>query len=1171
MIKLGDVKFNDEIVDAIQNETLVIFAGAGVSMGAPSSLPDFNQLVKNIAEIKDQYYQFEVALDRFLGELDHKKVPVHDRAIKCLKQQDSYPTELHKDLTKIFGSCDRIRIITTNFDLHFENASKIIFGGTPEIFCAPALPLGRQFRGIVHVHGAVTRSDSLVLTDSDFGRAYLTEGWARRFLVDVFRNFTVLFVGYSHDDMVMNYLARALPSDKIKGRYVLTDSIEKWSLLGITPIEFKLVDGENKFIQLNNAIKKFAEWSNRGVLDWKFRISEIARNAPPLDEEAVREIEHAFCKIHTVRFFTSVAEDTNWPRWLNVRKVISPLFGQKALSECELCIADWLVHRYLFNNSDVLIDLITENGFQLNPEFWMIICRFIGYNSDDNLDVTSLKRWILILLSAMPSNNKGETLRSLAEKCNEQKCIEEIIQIFFKMTQYQLQVKPAWSQIDDVECLEQNRKEMRCEFRSNYEELNQVWSEYLRPHLNRSASDILSCSTQILNAIHHDLTVWNNADRDWDPISYGRSAIELHEQDRFPESVDVVIDSVRDCLEWFGDNDQAILKIWVDHNIQSDSPILRRLAIHANTFYRQISSDNRLMWILKRTELNSFSEHHEIFRAIAHCYATASDKTRLSVIKKIRSIKEQAFQEWSQEKYTSYTHFNWFSWLLKSKPDCDFARMALEPIAAIYPDWKLSNMADFTSWSGPAEIVIDQSPWTVDQMIAKHPEEQIKDLLEYNENSAFGLNRRGLRAVVKRACIKNHKWGFLLADVLKKEFVWDSDLWVEVIDGLTDSNLDLHNWRKLLSIVEQVELQTRYPGPISNLLFRIVKDNGLPFATEILDYANAVSRSLWNNLNEEENIISPADWFTRAINQSSGIIVEFWVLGLSLKIQGLPESEKTILSPYIDLFSEITTNNSSKCHFGRAILASQTAFLLSIDDVWTTKHIIPQFSNNNQFHFQQAWDGFLAGGNLTASLFEVLIPCFTTVFEMLGDDVNTRRRNIVQFSTKVAFFYSNDPEKDILKPLLESRKESDLEEFSDFSSRILLSMEQEAVYENCDRWLLEYWAKRSDAIPLPLSNSEMCNMLDWLPSLGKYFPKGLEQVHRFPKLDIRRGQLLYRLKDSELIDMYPNEMAALLIYLCDCTIDFHTRYLQEIASKLSSIKPELRKKLDTALALKGIF
>src|SRR5690554_7670999 len=41
----------------------------------------------------------------------------------------------------------------------------------------------------------------LVITDREFGRAYLTEGWARRFLVALFRKYVVLFVGYSHDDL----------------------------------------------------------------------------------------------------------------------------------------------------------------------------------------------------------------------------------------------------------------------------------------------------------------------------------------------------------------------------------------------------------------------------------------------------------------------------------------------------------------------------------------------------------------------------------------------------------------------------------------------------------------------------------------------------------------------------------------------------------------------------------------------------------------------------------------------------------------------------------------------------------------------------------------------------------------------------------------------------------
>ena len=40
----------------------------------------------------------------------------------------------------------------------------------------------------------------IVVTSRDFGRAYLTERWASRFVTELLRRFSVCFVGYSVDD-----------------------------------------------------------------------------------------------------------------------------------------------------------------------------------------------------------------------------------------------------------------------------------------------------------------------------------------------------------------------------------------------------------------------------------------------------------------------------------------------------------------------------------------------------------------------------------------------------------------------------------------------------------------------------------------------------------------------------------------------------------------------------------------------------------------------------------------------------------------------------------------------------------------------------------------------------------------------------------------------------------
>jgi hypothetical protein len=79
-----------------------------------------------------------------------------------------------------------VRIVTTNYDLHLSTVlSKR--GIQVEGYMAPALPMGDDFSGIVYLHGSLQRElKRLVVTDSDFGRAYLRDAWAARFLERMF-------------------------------------------------------------------------------------------------------------------------------------------------------------------------------------------------------------------------------------------------------------------------------------------------------------------------------------------------------------------------------------------------------------------------------------------------------------------------------------------------------------------------------------------------------------------------------------------------------------------------------------------------------------------------------------------------------------------------------------------------------------------------------------------------------------------------------------------------------------------------------------------------------------------------------------------------------------------------------------------------------------------------
>lgn len=168
------------------------------------------------------------------------KLPVHAVVREIIGSESSEPNQLHKDIIRLFTAQD-LRLVTTNFDTHFTSAASEILGQTCDQYFGPALPLGHDFRGLVYLHSSVTRPPpELILTDADFGRAYLTEAWATRFLVAMFQTFTVLFIGYSHSDVVMEYLARGLPPDRPGSRFALdmAGNEVEWQQRRITPIPF---------------------------------------------------------------------------------------------------------------------------------------------------------------------------------------------------------------------------------------------------------------------------------------------------------------------------------------------------------------------------------------------------------------------------------------------------------------------------------------------------------------------------------------------------------------------------------------------------------------------------------------------------------------------------------------------------------------------------------------------------------------------------------------------------------------------------------------------------------------------------------------------------------------------------------------------------------------------
>jgi hypothetical protein len=353
----------EQLVRAIEEDRLVVIAGAGVSVD--SGVPLFWGLAEQLACRRPGP---DEALDVFLGRVADEAVPtieeaprlsvaaaafkerptsvkrdLHTAARHIIEALGARHNKLHRHILRLFSGPESVRIVTTNFDLLFEAASREQWPGkfVPS-FRYPALPRGSDFRGIVHPHGAVRGPASdLVLTDKDFAKAYLTEGWARRFLADLFDgDQVVLFVGYSGDDTIVRYLARAFSSQRSAGRrFALCRKHEapNWPRLGVEPITFDAPNGD--FRELRCLVAAGAQHQVDGPLGRARHVRRILAQHRAPESAGPSELDYVAIALGTANgagAFLALDPEVAWINWAFDSGLFEDLFDQDGTALVDL-------------------------------------------------------------------------------------------------------------------------------------------------------------------------------------------------------------------------------------------------------------------------------------------------------------------------------------------------------------------------------------------------------------------------------------------------------------------------------------------------------------------------------------------------------------------------------------------------------------------------------------------------------------------------------------------------------------------------------------------------------------------------------------------------------------------------------------------------------------------
>ena len=672
-MKLGDIYFPKPLLDALINDRLVVFAGAGVSMGEPANLPNFSRLTDAIAQRTGKDPEKNETKDQFLGRLKCDGVKVHECVAEELRKNNPEPTELHRNLLCLFSEPELVRTVTTNFDFLFERAAEEMFDLKPELFRAPALPLGSEFRGIVHVHGSVARPKEMILTDEDFGRAYLveSEGWARRFLVELFRSFTVLFIGYSHDDTIMNYLASALPASEEAKRFALDspdkDSYEKWQILGIEPIAYHLSDNSGHRA-LYEGIAELVKYARRSLSDWQIKIKELAEKDPSsLDQEEMGVLGQVLSHEIRTRFFVEAASSAEWIKWLDDNKYLDNLFKDIDLNERDVELAHWLIREFARNHPNHLFFLIGLHNSRVNPDFWHRLARFIGQDRQKPWDKDILSRWICLLLAKAPADVDDVVLLWLGERCIEHELFEDIVEIFDTMSRSYLRLEGyAWPGTDTED--PSPPVTALLEPASNHFKINSLWKKGLKLNLDQVAEPLLLNVIRHLETQHRRLSVWGTAWPNRNPASSRRVAIEPDEQNTQPEPWDVLIDAARDCLEWLVSDQPETVAQLCNRLTETEVPLLRRLALHTLLVREDLTPDEKIDWLLPKMDLDDTSVHHELFRAVTRNYPDAGPQRRRKVVEVVLAYSFPNEQDENKDFSTAEVHIDWLNSLHTALP-----------------------------------------------------------------------------------------------------------------------------------------------------------------------------------------------------------------------------------------------------------------------------------------------------------------------------------------------------------------------------------------------------------------------------------------------------------------------------------------------------------------------
>lgn len=1176
----ADVAVPNALLQAARSGKLVLFIGAGASRNSPSDLPLFNGLAKRVAAALGEPYVETENPDAQLGDLESRHPSVKELVRAIIADKASRPNDTHRAIARL-AAASGARIVSTNYDEHVETAARKEGIQLGREYYAPALPLGRDFDGLIYLHGSVSEdATTLVLTDQDFGRAYLTDGWARRFAHELFMNWTVLFIGYSHSDVVMTYLARGLPSGA--QRYVLTSEPDhkRWRPLSITPVAYP-PDDDHK--ALPAGLNAWADLMRMGQLDHYARVREIVSGAPPKEPEEIDYLVDAVTTSAGVTGFVSLARGYEWLRWAESQPGFKALFQPGRRSDVMAHVwGDWFVEHFVSEpaNSGMGLSSVARLGPVLSEDLIWRIGR-----AQSKLHAASpkeAKRWDAALTAAVRSDGTEENSLWYQPYSNPYEGAALLPALRRALTpRLRLSEQRPWLPLvtgEEEDGDSNGPAGVSAEIQWSISEGSlRPLRERLGADLKQVAADVLQVAEQGLRDAYALLDAFE-PDRAFDSWSFRRSAIEPHAQDQFPDEEDIVIDLLRDCGVFLARTDSSLKIRW----LRSEHALFKRLGVHL-LVEENTPADLRLAIILELSLVFDYDAKHEVFRFLATASPQLSPDGRRALLAAITAgPPHDGIDHDPSGRFDRRAVFDRLEWMQRFVTDWDELSEEIEAIRALEPDMGVRPHPDHDTWMESGTWG-GKPPVTAEEFLnlieSQGPRRAIEAIIgrDYSERDFNEPTWDDAVRLVKETATAHPGFALRLYPWLRiTPLKRHQDLISACFYGWADATLETHQIDEVLSLLGRSPFASDLARPVSAFILGTAKDLDKSNSADVLERLDQLAGDTWSTHAEAFEEPGWSDALMRGLNTWPGFLAQYWIQRISIRWQvardqwnGLSPVEQDALRAMLP-----SAGPTSAMTAALGIIAADFAFLFAADRQFAIEELMPLFDVSESSCAPDVWFGFLHHPRTTPEMLDsgfwsIILKAEEVATSLTDRSVNEQYwrmiASIAAFSTATSV-----DRRDLVETFIRRPNQEALLRFLRALGSILHSEDPEASRETWARWLGDVMTLRFSLPPSVLSELERAAWGDLALDLGSR--PAIELSAQAP------GPILSRTRFSHLSEAFALENATLLITIATArlhqtaVVDWHVQHeVTDLVHRVggSADRAALRALIETALS-KGI-